>query len=310
MAAIKLKKNTKVKFDEFTHSYWMGEKELIGVTSLMKKHGLSADYTGISPEVLAKAANRGTAIHKMLEDYDNGKAVVASCDEHAGILEAYKSLGLPVIASEYLVSDNKIVASMIDKVMDGGAQGMVDLADIKGTSQLHIDALEWQLSIYAFLFELQNPKLKVGKLYAVHCPKTAKVKKVEINRIPSETIMELIQAESEDELFSNMPDVLPEVSDAVEDVTALIADEQQVAQLEAALKIVKAAVDARRETIRSFMVSKNIKELRCPAGMYKLKAGCMRESIDSARLKAEKPEIAKDYIKVSETKPSLSFIFN
>lgn len=310
MAAIKFKKNTKVIFDELTHSYWLGEKELIGVTSLMKKHGLSADYSGIAPEVLKKAADRGTAIHKMLEDYDNGEAVVPSCDEFARILEAYKKLDIPVLASEYLVSDNKVVASMIDKVAFGAEEGVVDLLDIKGTSQLHIEALEWQLSIYAYLFELQNPKLKVGKLYAVHCPRTAKVKQTEIRRIPAETIIALIKAEADGVIFSTEPEVLPDVSEAVEDVAALIAEEQQMAQLEASLKLIKAAVDAKRDAIREFMVGKNIKELRCESGVYKLKSGSTRETIDSARLKAEKPEIAAAYTKVSETKPSLSFIFN
>jgi hypothetical protein len=57
-----------VDYDDFTHSYELEGKYLLGVTSLMKKHGLSANYEGISNEVLEAAAERGTRVHKMLED--------------------------------------------------------------------------------------------------------------------------------------------------------------------------------------------------------------------------------------------------
>ena len=94
---MRLKKINTVIFDELTHSYICGDKLLIGVTTLMKKHGLSPDYGDIPAEVLAKAAARGTAIHNLLEDYDNGKAVQ---EDEAGNLKAYKELGLKIHCSE------------------------------------------------------------------------------------------------------------------------------------------------------------------------------------------------------------------
>ena len=89
---MRLKVNKKVFFSDIVHCY-LNDKgdELIGVTSLMKKHGLGADYSGIPQDVLERAAERGSRVHRLLEDYDNGKAV-----EDCPILQSYKSLGLQV----------------------------------------------------------------------------------------------------------------------------------------------------------------------------------------------------------------------
>ena len=148
---MRLRKNKEVAFNEWLHVYTASDGHtLIGVTELMKRHGLSPDYGGISKDVLEKAAARGTAIHQLLQDYDDGKAVIE--DEN---LKAYKALGLKVHCSEYLVSDNDIVATFIDKVLDD-----CSLADVKSTSTVHRRPLEWQLSIGAYLFELQNPGIR------------------------------------------------------------------------------------------------------------------------------------------------------
>ena len=62
--------NSHVYFDDITHSYLTNDGEfLIGVTSLMRKHGLSPDYSSIPEDVLQKAAERGSKVHKDIELY-------------------------------------------------------------------------------------------------------------------------------------------------------------------------------------------------------------------------------------------------
>ena len=62
---MQLANNTRIFFDETSHTYLLDDdKILIGVTSLMKKFGLSPDYSGIPEATLKKAAEEGTAIHK------------------------------------------------------------------------------------------------------------------------------------------------------------------------------------------------------------------------------------------------------
>ena len=53
-----LKQNKKVYFDELTHTYLMGEKELTGVTTMMKIMGVAPDYGDVPKEVLERAAAR------------------------------------------------------------------------------------------------------------------------------------------------------------------------------------------------------------------------------------------------------------
>ena len=52
------------QFDKNKHEYTLDGRPLISVTQLMKKHGLSPDYSAVDPEVLFAAAERGTLIHR------------------------------------------------------------------------------------------------------------------------------------------------------------------------------------------------------------------------------------------------------
>ena len=89
---MELTRSNRVYFDATSHSYLLdGETLLMGVTELMKKHGLGADYSGIPEATLRKAAEEGTAIHQEIEAYDNGESVFASelIDEYRNLLSNY-----------------------------------------------------------------------------------------------------------------------------------------------------------------------------------------------------------------------------
>ena len=54
-----------ITFKEDTHEYFNGDKKLISVTQLMRKHGLAPNYDGIPDAVLrAKAKSRTDETHK------------------------------------------------------------------------------------------------------------------------------------------------------------------------------------------------------------------------------------------------------
>ena len=224
---MELVQNKRVIFNELTHTYFLDKKKkLIGVTSLMKKHGLSPDYSDIDPHVLNHAAARGTAVHKTLEAYDNHLMFITPItvsDNEGGTatfdttqeLEAYKRAMLNydggVIASEYLVSDNDVVASSIDKVAETNEEGVFDLLDIKTTSTLHVDALTWQLSIYAYLFELQNPGAKVRRLIGVRV-RDDSCTLTDVDRIPAEEVRRLIACERNGLLYCPPRNEQPELA--------------------------------------------------------------------------------------------------
>lgn len=146
------------------HKYYKGFTELHGVTEILKEVIFYDKYQGIDSETLKNAANRGTAIHEIVQDYLMGKEhpLVFEFAEDAekalkswkrfaegtGLFDLYKPDSV-----EYLVSDEKEIASKIDVVFKN--EGYV-LADIKTTSRFDEEYLSWQLSVYADLFRMQT----------------------------------------------------------------------------------------------------------------------------------------------------------
>ena len=156
-----------VRYDAIAHTYTAPDGRLLrGITGLLKERLGLGSYDGVSEEVLQRAAERGTEVHRLCEEWDN----IGHYPEGNADAEAYVALqadnDLRHVCSEYLVSDGHTYASPIDKVFKRGH--VYDLADIKTTYRLDKEYVSWQLSVYAFLFELQNPLLNVGNLYAIH----------------------------------------------------------------------------------------------------------------------------------------------
>lgn len=297
---MRLRRNKEVAFNEWLHVYTASDGHtLIGVTELMKRHGLSPDYGGISKDVLEKAAARGTAIHQLLQDYDDGKAVIE--DEN---LKAYKALGLKVHCSEYLVSDNEIVATFIDKVLDD-----CSLADVKSTSSVHRRPLEWQLSIGAYLFELQNPGKKVPHLYCIHV-RDGKAKLIEVNRIPDEAVERLLECERCGVVYSDNP-APADAALALEEQAVVLAEQlDQIARLKLAIKETEQASAELQQRLYDYMTENNLDEMACELGTFVRKAPYTKKALDSARLKKEKPELYEQYLKESEVKGSITFKTN
>ena len=297
---MRLRKNKEVAFNEWLHVYTASDGHtLIGVTELMKRHALSPDYGGISKDVLEKAAARGTAIHQLLQDYDDGKAVIE--DEN---LKAYKALGLKVHCSEYLVSDNEIVATFIDKVLDD-----CSLADVKTTSSVHRRPLEWQLSIGAYLFELQNPGKKVPHLYCIHV-RDGKAKLIEVSRIPDDAVERLLECERCGVVYSDNP-VPADAALALEEQAVVLAEQlDQIARLKLAIKETEQASAELQQRLYDYMTENNLDEMACELGTFVRKSPYTKKSLDSARLKKEKPELYEQYLKESEIKGSITFKTN
>lgn len=297
---MRLRKNKEVAFNEWLHVYTASDGHtLIGVTELMKRHGLSPDYGGISKDVLEKAAARGTAIHQLLQDYDDGKAVIE--DEN---LKAYKALGLKVHCSEYLVSDNETVATFIDKVLDD-----CSLVDVKSTSTVHRRPLEWQLSIGAYLFELQNPGKKVPHLYCIHV-RDGKAKQIEVSRIPNEAVERLLECERCGVVYSDNP-VPADAAIALEEQAVVLAEQlDQIARLKLVIKETEQASAELQQRLYDYMTENNLDEMACELGTFVRKAPYTKKALDSTRLKKEKPELYEQYLKESEVKGSITFKTN
>lgn len=191
---IKLFKS-EVVFNEIDHTYTYLGTQLTGVTSMLSRTIFKDKYKGIPKEVLAKAADYGHNIHEQIEIVDS-MGVTSDTPAVQDYLRIRQENGLIPIANEYLISDEEYMASSID-VLYGVEDSpvLVDLTDIKTTSKLDMEYLSWQLSIYAYLFERQNPHLKVRRLLAMWLPKPqyGRSALVEVLRKPKEAIEVLIK---------------------------------------------------------------------------------------------------------------------
>ena len=82
------------------------------------------------------------------------------------------------------------------------------MGDIKTTYVLDKESVRWQLSIYAYFFELQNPGCNAVRLIGIWLRgKNHEI--VEVERIPSEVVVNLLKCDSEGRQFVNPYSISP-----------------------------------------------------------------------------------------------------
>ena len=184
-------KGRQLDFDEETHTYYVDGEKVESVTQILKRL-FPNKYSDINPEVLKRAAERGTQVHRAIEAYckgfDDGSSEVKDfkfLQKHYGFVPIENEL--PII----LDFGNKTYAGRIDLIMK--MNGIV-LADIKTTSTLDKNYLGYQLNLYKIGIE-QSYDYKIDTLYGIHI-KDGKRKLVQIPIVP------------EDQLYESMKEIL------------------------------------------------------------------------------------------------------
>lgn len=305
---MELRNNANVYFEPLSHTYLCGDKELIGVTTLMAKHGLSPDYSGIPKATLMKAAEEGTAIHREIQDYDNGLSVLRT-----PLIEEYSALcaekGLKFVASEYLVSDDETVASSIDCVYEA-EKDVVDLVDIKTTTKPHLRPLAWQLGIYKVLFERQNPGKKVRNCYCLHIDRKTKEIKglIPIDIVTEAEVDGLISAERDGRIYiDEYEEPSAELVLTDEELAAYVVQASEIAELKDKIKRIEETIKGLDKRVLDYMLENNLETMEGGGGVFKLKKAYERASVDTDRLKKMQPGIYEQYKKVTTVAASVSF---
>jgi hypothetical protein len=254
-------------------------------------------YAGVSEDVLERRAEYGTLVHDQIQMMIEGFESSEPTEE----LVAFKGLNIPVVASEYIVSNNTSVASAIDIVAEK-EEGYC-LYDIKTTSKLNKEYVSWQLSIYAYLFELQNPTLKVNKLGAIHL-RGSEAKVVEVTRIADEHIIALLSAyERGEETFSNP---LKQLATTEEEMLQRASElEQSIINLELQVKEYKAKQDMVKESLMALMDERGITKLETDNICITRKSDSTRESVDSKALKEKFADVYNEVKKTTMVKGSI-----
>lgn len=285
-------------FNAEEHRYFLNGVELQGITGLLRKHIFPNLYADIPQFVLDRAAERGTMIHESIELLDGGFAPAELTHE----LENYKRIkaenGLSTVENEYIVTDGEHFASGIDLVLSDKEDNIV-LADIKTTSVLDKEYVRWQLSIYAYLFELQNPRLKVGKLYALWL-RGDKSEFAEVQRIDVDIIKYLLQCEVDGRQFVNPlakadPKVPAGIKNAEMAVYTLVTQIKELTEKKKQLS----------DGLLKLMQDNDVKSYKGEHITLSRKAASTREDIDKAKLKVEYPEVYAACVKTTNISESL-----
>ena len=156
-----------LEYIDDTHTYLYDGVVLPSVTQLLQKK-FGRKYDGIPKSVLQRAAERGTALHKAIENYE-----YQGIDTDLQELQNYKRIkeenGFQVIGNEIplvLFQDGEPVsAGRCDLFL--AYQGVFGLGDIKRTYRLDRNYLTYQLNIYRVAFT-QSYGVAIDFLRGIH----------------------------------------------------------------------------------------------------------------------------------------------
>lgn len=298
-------KNSGVVFNEELHEYWLGDKQLSGITGMIQRQLFPDEFEGVPEEMMMAAAEYGTDVHASIEDFDK-HWINDGTQEVADYIEICKEHGLVHECSEYCVTDDKNWASMIDKVYRFD-DTTFDIGDIKTYGTMTSDKLEkarWQLSIYAYLFELQNKKAKIGRLFIIHLRN--KLKKdgtfdhikdvIFVNRIPYDVCKELMDCDLRGEQFNNPYSIPENIRNQESEIRELIQTKNKV---EERLSVLKSNILSEMEMldVRSWFTDTMRLTRKLPG---------TRSSFDLQAFKKTHPDIDfEPYMKTSKVAGSL-----
>lgn len=147
METFSIKGGTLEYFDD-THTYLYEGLMLPSVSRILETK-FKGEYKNVPPAVLNNAAQRGTAVHKAIENYNN-----SGYDDGSEAVRNFKFLqkqyGFEVLDSELPLvifkDDMPIACGRLDMTML--MDGETGIADIKTVSTLNKEKIAYQLNLY------------------------------------------------------------------------------------------------------------------------------------------------------------------
>ena len=298
--------DSRVVFNKEDHTYELDGKYLSGITEMLQRQLFPDEFDGVPEQAIEQAALYGTEVHESIEQFDSSWTNDGT-QEVADYIDICTSNGLVHERSEYTVTDGMNWASNIDKVFRRG-DSTFDLADLKTYGTMTVEKMEkarWQLSIYAYLFEILNPNATVGKLYIIHLRCKQKndgstdhiANLIEVDRIPSEICKKLLDTDLAGEQFENPYSTIPaDIAEREQEIRTLMLQKKEA---EERLNELKSEILSRMEEtqVRSWNTETMKLTRKLPSTRY---------SFDLNRFKSDHPEFNyDDYMKKSTVGSSL-----
>jgi hypothetical protein len=168
------------RFDPSDHSYYLGDRRLIGVSEAIQAAGLK-DFSRIDPTVLERAQQRGTAVHLACHYLDDGdldwSTVSPEIEPYVRAWERFKAdTGLIINETEHPRYHATLgFAGTPDRLVTlGGHNGTLDLKTYKPD-----DAVGIQLGAYSYLGYGPQPSFNAPKRWGLWLKDDGKYKMTE-----------------------------------------------------------------------------------------------------------------------------------
>lgn len=282
-----------VTFDSDRHIYRDGDRILISVTQLLKKHGLAPDYGDVPDYILEAKAKRGTLIHKEIQDYlEKGDSPMT--EEASAAIRWLNERNSMELAVEGMAS-NDIVAGTFDYL--GFVGPNKTMIDWKTTAKFDEEYLSWQLSLYDHLAHTNCAKLVCAQLNG------GEITIHEVRKRSRAEIEALLEAERKGEIYKD-----PSKAMALE-----LAGSGQMAELEEiesfilcheeSIKEAKRREAEIKESILKAMLDNGIKTFESDMLRITVVKETEKGIFDTARFKKEEPGLYKRYSRQTKTKP-------
>lgn len=282
-----------IKFNEKEHIYELDGKQLISVTQLLRKHGLAPDFSNVDEETLRRKAERGTMIHKEIENYVT-TGDLGFTQEFYDFRNFAKDLNLVNMKAEQVVY-NDLVAGTLDLTAERTAEDcgyMRVIIDHKTSSHLDKNYLRWQLSVYEYLSGQEY-----DKFYCFHLADKSKI--IEIERIPRAEIERLMECERKGDIYK------PSLAIDNNLLLELRTMEETIKKTEEQVKLAKEQQDIIKKKLITAMADSGVKSFENDIIKITYIAPSVKKMIDTKALWLNYPEVATAVTKASPTSASV-----
>ena len=319
-------KQVNIEFEPEKHEYTVnGRKSKISVTALIDKQITKTEWGTIDPQILQRAANRGTDVHADLEHFvrEATPPRTHECQNFQKYLQDHNwrienQLCEFKLAIEHVVSQNNKIYSFI---LSGTADlictlnGKRAIIDHKTTSVIHEESVRWQLSILDYMARKLSGSVINGfpfayepaeEFYVFHFDKQAKFTPVKVEKISDIEIERLLDAEAKNEEYYPTPvDILTPRQQA-----SLLEIEQRIASLKLAQEaLALQEQELKSQMLEAFQVHTDVKKLELPhlSISYCSPSVTTKKEVDFDLLQSKYPEAYKECVKETTTtsKPSV-----
>lgn len=294
-----------VDYNVADHTYTLDGKRLQGITTTLinRAYPKIETYSNIPEEVLAHAAERGSACHQAVGNYYTvGMASTGFEDIVAEAKRLLESQGLKPIRFEYVVTDYERYASPID-IVCVNEKNEICIVDMKYTAKLHYEQVTLQTSIYKRFFHLVNTELQAKRLYVLwtHTNDSHAVLEsgiYELTPVDDSFIDDLIKADTENTSFdiTKYYGPVPAAVNKVEDYLANLAN---------TVKEKTEEMNRIKDGLCQLMLDNGVKQYSSVRIQLTTVTPKPRKVFDSTAFKKDHTDLYEQYCKETETKPSV-----